>query len=71
MRSKDSNVPSASGFTNTGQSQNTVWAVAKTGVLIMSGVSIEGVDPFYPAKYGSVSDPASVVERVDSCLAHP
>ena len=71
MRSADSNIPSSAGYQNRGQAQNTVWGVAKTGTLIMSGLSIEGVDPFYPAAYGSVTDPSSVVEKTDNCLAHP
>merc|ERR1712046_69509 len=33
--------------------------------------SAEGVDPFYPAAYGTVTDPSKVVEKVDSCLQHP
>lgn len=37
----------------------------------MNGISAEGVDPFYPAVYGSVSDPAAVVEKIDWCVAHP
>ena len=38
---------------------------------MFSSASIEGVDPFYPSAYGSVTDPDSVVERVDGCLSHP
>jgi hypothetical protein len=49
----------------------TGWGVAISGVAIFNGISGEGVDPFYPSRYGSVTDPSAVVERVDSCLAHP
>ena len=71
MRSRDSNIPSSSGFTNNGDTHNTAWGVAQTGVLMFNAVSGEGVDPFYPAAYGSVTDPSAVVEKVDACLAHP
>jgi hypothetical protein len=31
--------------------------VATSGVMIYNGISGEGVDPFYPAAYGDVTDP--------------
>jgi hypothetical protein len=71
MRSKDTGIPSSSGFTNNGVTFNTAWGIATTGVLMFNAVSGEGVDPFYPAAYGSVTDPSAVVEKVDKCLAHP
>jgi len=73
MRSKDSNIPSESGFVldRASDSMDTAWGVATSGSLLFSSISAEGVDPFYPAKYGSVTDPDSVVEKVDSCLQHP
>ena len=73
MRSKDDNIPKASGYAKTTNSDslNTAWGVATTGSLLFSSISGEGVDPFYPAKYGSVTDPDSVVEKVDACLQHP
>lgn len=72
MRSSDSNIPSGSNYNKIGStSLNTAWGVSTTGVLIMNGISAEGVDPFYPAQYGTVTDPDSVVEKVDWCLAHP
>lgn len=49
----------------------TGWGIAITGVMLFNAISGEGVDPFYPAVYGKVKDPSSVVERVDVCLAHP
>lgn len=67
-----SNIPSSANFVvNTGSDKGTAYGVATTGVLIFSAISGEGVDPFYPAAYGSVTDPDSVVEAVDWCLAHP
>lgn len=50
---------------------NTGWGVAVTGVMIFNAISGDGVDPFFPAKYGSVTDPDNAVERVDKCQAHP
>ena len=73
MRSKDSNIPSISSYTLTSDSDtiNTAWGVATTGSLLFSSLSGEGVDPFYPSVYGTVTDPDSVLEKVDSCLQHP
>ena len=48
-----------------------MWGVSVTGVQLYNGISAEGVDPFYPAVYGTVTDPAAVVEKVDWCIAHP
>lgn len=73
MRSKDTNIPAASEYKLTSDSDNmaTAWGVATTGSLLFSSISGEGVDPFYPAKYGKVTDPTTVVEKVDACLQHP
>ena len=49
----------------------TAFGVATSGVLMFSALSAENVDPFYPAVYGSVTDPDAVAEKVDYCLAHP
>jgi len=38
---------------------------------MFNGVSAEDVDPFYPAVYADVTDVASAVETVDTCLMHP
>lgn len=70
--SNDNKIPSYVHYVkNSGGSQNTAYGVAITGVLIFNSISGEGVDPFYPAAYGSVTDPDSVVEKVDWCIAHP
>lgn len=72
LRSADSNIPSASNYVlNSGTAQNTAWGIAVTGMLMFSAASAEGVDPFYPAVYGTVTDASSVVEVVDSCSCHP
>jgi hypothetical protein len=72
VRSADTNIPASSGYVkNSGAAQNTAWGVSVTGVLMFSSASTEGVDPFYPSAYGSVSDPSTVVEQVDGCLSHP
>lgn len=39
--------------------------------MLFNGVSAEGVDPYYPSVYGTVTDPDAVLEQVDWCLAHP
>jgi hypothetical protein len=39
--------------------------------MMFNGISGDGVDPFYPAVYGKVTDPDSMKEKVDWCLAHP
>jgi hypothetical protein len=72
VRSADTNIPSASKYVNNaGAAQNTAWGVSVTGVLMFSSSSAEGVDPFYPAAYGSVTDPSTVTEKVDGCMSHP
>lgn len=71
-RSQDSAIPSVSEYSSAGSSNlNTAWGVSKTGIIMFNGISAEGVDPFYPAAYGRVTNPDSVKERVDMCLAHP
>jgi hypothetical protein len=71
-RSSDSNIPSDSAYSwnNDTPAQDTAWGLAKTGVMIYNGISGEGVDPFYPSRYGG-ADPIAAVERTDWCLAHP
>lgn len=49
----------------------TAFGVATSGVLMFSALSAQNVDPFYPAVYGSVTDPDAAAEKVDYCLAHP
>ncbi len=66
------NVPSSSGFTSTGTGGlNTAYGIAINNVMLFTSISAEGVDPYFPAAYGSVTDPSSVVESVDNCLGHP
>lgn len=70
--SKADNVPTAAGLNLIeGNDMATAFGVATSGVLMFSALSAENVDPFYPAVYGSVTDPDAVVEKVDYCLAHP
>lgn len=45
--------------------------VALSGVVLLNGVSINSVDPLYPAVYGTVTDASAAVESFDSCLGHP
>jgi len=86
MRSKDTNIPSECSYSKESGSDrmNTAWGVATTGMMFFSGLSAEGIDPFYPTAYGDVVDPDSmsaklpgatttddVVEKVDWCLGHP
>ena len=67
MRSQDQNIPSSAGFENksSSYSMNTGWGVATSGVMMFNGIAGSGVDPFYPAAYGRVTDPSSAVENVD------
>jgi len=70
--SKDANIPSSASYVlNAGTAQNTAWGVATTGVMFFNGISGEGVDAFYPAKYGKVFFADLAVEKVDWCQAHP
>jgi len=48
-----------------------MWGVATSGVLMFNGISGEGVDAFYPAKYGKVFFADLAVEKTDWCQAHP
>ena len=58
MRSKDDKIPRNVEYVKYGRENiNTAWGVAVTGVMLFNGISGEGVDPFYPAKYGRVTDP--------------
>jgi len=72
MRSRSTNIPDVSEWKRTGQNEmNTGWGVSVSGVMIFNGISGEGGDPFYPSRYGRVTNPASAVEAVDACLSHP
>jgi hypothetical protein len=46
-------------------------AVATDGVVILNALSRDGVDPYYPAVYGKVTNTTAVLEGVDECLGHP
>lgn len=52
-------------------SMGTMYGIGVNNVALFTAISAESVDPFYPAVYASVTDPDSVVERVDECLGHP
>lgn len=83
MRSKDDNIPSECNYKKKGgDTMNTAWGFATTGMMFFSGLSAEGVDPFYPAVYADVYEPSLFtllpfvydtedVEKVDWCLGHP
>jgi len=45
--------------------------VSLSGVPLLNGLSLNNVDPLYPAVYGTVTDINSAKESVDSCLGHP
>jgi len=65
-------IPSASDYTATGSTQiDTAAGIAINGVVLLNGISAEGVDPLYPAEYGMVTDIAQAAEKFDACLAHP
>ena len=67
-----SDVPASSHFVSHGAANpGSMSGVAVDGVVHLSAISADGVDPFSPVAYGTVTDPSTVVENVDSCLAHP
>jgi len=66
MRSKADNIPDSVHYVaNTNANINTMWGVSTTGVQIYNAISADGVDPFYPAKYGHVIFPEDYLEKVD------
>lgn len=67
-RSRDRNIAEDAEFNRIGlHNIDYAWGMSISGVLIWQGLSYEGVDPFYPTVYGSVYDPATVQQRVDTC----
>jgi hypothetical protein len=52
-------------------SLDSVIGVSLTGVAILNGVSIDEVDPMFPAVYADVTDTDAAMEMFDMCLAHP
>ncbi|MFN7881143.1 MAG: hypothetical protein ACK5NI_01505 [bacterium] len=52
---------------NGGTSYSTAWGVATTGALMFGAVSLNSVDPFFPAVYGSVTNTSSATEMLDYC----
>ena len=68
----DSSVPTAAGYTSTGStSLDTHSAITMSGVSILGPVSLNDVDPFYPAIYGTVTNTENAKEGFDMCLGHP
>ena len=37
---------------------------------MFNGISDSGVDPFYPAAFGTVTNPDDAIENIDYCMAH-
>jgi len=61
--SEDNKIPADVGYTNNfGDVLNSTWGISTTGVLLSSGLSKDGVDPFYPAAYGWVFSPNIVTD---------
>jgi hypothetical protein len=70
--SDDSNVPTAAGYSTVGTTAlGSVVGVVFTGVTLYGAVSLNSVDPLYPAVYGTVTDANSAKEMFDMCLGHP
>lgn len=68
---KDNNLPWAADFTNSGTTDlRTAVGVGLTGVMILSSVNFQEVDPLYPTVYGSVTNADDAKEHFDTCLAH-
>lgn len=42
-----------------------------SGVMLLTAESMEGVDPFFPAVYGSVTNASAAKETSDECIGHP
>jgi hypothetical protein len=71
----DTNVPSSANFTNIGPERILpVNGISLVGVRFETAENMNGVDPFFPAAYGSVTDPvaetAPLVMTYDACLGH-
>ena len=67
-RSRDRNIAEDAEFNRIGlHNIDYAWGMSISGVLIWQGLSYEGVDPFYPTVYGSVYDPTTVQQTVDTC----
>jgi len=70
--SKNSNLPSKASFTANGATDLTKFVgVSLSGVPILNGLSLNNVDPLYPAIYGTVTNIESAKESFDTCLGHP
>lgn len=67
----DANVRTTCQLNRTGTLYANSWGVSTTGVLYFSPESVMGMDPFYPAAYGSISGSVGAIEQLDNCLAHP
>ncbi len=71
-QSADADMSTDTGYTKYGTtSMDTAVGVAISGVVMLNGVSIDEVDPMYPAVYGTVTDTEAAKETFDMCLAHP
>ena len=56
--SSDSQIPSQVNYNNYGSTSiNTAWGIATSGMALFNSITSHGVDPFYPAVYGTVTDP--------------
>jgi hypothetical protein len=68
----DSNIASDADYSLIGTTNiDTAIGVGLDGVMLFNGISAEGVDPLFPAVYGSVTDADSAKEMFDMCLGHP
>jgi len=59
------------GYTTTGLNTTDSLGVAISGGFFFNALSLNEVDPFYPAVYGTVTNITSAVEKIDTCLMHP
>ncbi len=65
----DANIPSNADYSLIGSTDiSTVTGVALTGVVIMSAVSMNYVDPLYPKAWSTYT---AATEGFDECLGHP
>lgn len=71
---KDSNIPSAYNFSNSGDKDDVVSGIGIDGVVIETPISGAGADPFFPAVYGGVTNVEMELSHLegtfDACLGH-
>lgn len=69
---QDSNLPTAANYsTVSNMNLDTLVGVSLSGASLLNAIDLDGVDPFFPAVYGSVTNISNEKEGYDECLGHP